>query len=318
MHPQADPSICDKVIAAHTVQKARVLAALVDARNHVRSFRRVRLRDGDTPPRPRDIGWSEASTFPGFCAYHDRTTFAPLETRPFDGGIEQCFLVAYRALCYEMYQKRGILRSAPAVTHLLDRGRSPEEQRWIQEAHAISIAGARRGFAQLSQAKVAMDAQLVSGNIAGWSRMVLRFEGELCIATTGAIAPNLDFDGKGLQVLHDPTSKMELLMCGVTADDSGGAVVLLWSATDPSPTQFVRSLTGRELAVLPSMLVQFMFAHLENTYFSAKWWDSLAPEARRHLTQLALVQNPYYETFAYEPLKLVPWEITGFDSDTAA
>jgi len=309
LHPQASPETCDRVVAAHTVQRARVLGALVDSTNHVRTFRRVRLGSGTVLPEPRTVGWQIASTLPAFCSRHDAGTFAELETKPFDGGAEQCFLMGYRALCYELYQKQGILRAAPAVKPLLDRGRSFFDQQHIQHAQTVVNAGAQHGLNGMTALKSEMDTQLLANDFRGWSRLVVRFRGSLCVACTGGITPNRDLNGRSLQVLHDPKTSASLLLCGVTADEHGGAVVLSWRTVDRAPRLFVESMLERGGGALPGLLVQFMFAHLENTYFSDQWWRALSQGDQQHLTHLAILADPYYEEFSYECMSLVPWEV---------
>ena len=54
---------------------------------------------------------------------------------------------------------------------------------------------------------------------------LVRFEGELCVASTGAVPPNRDIDGRQLQVLHDTAANhQQALLYGVVATDTGGAV----------------------------------------------------------------------------------------------
>jgi len=61
----------------------------------------------------------------------------------------------------------------------------------------------------------------------------------------------------------------------------------------------------------PSLLVQFIFAYVENTYVSKDWWDSLSQVNRAHLSSMAWVSNAYYAEFQYSPsTKIVPWRIT--------
>jgi hypothetical protein len=63
--------------------------------------------------------------------------------------------------------------------------------------------------------------------------------------------------------------------------------------------------------VLANLLVQFIFAYIENTYFSGAWWESLSEINREHIAKLATMSNPYYTNFKYSPsLTFVPWEIT--------
>src|SRR5260370_26587189 len=92
----------------------------------------------------------------------------------------------------------------------------------------------------------------------------------------------------------------------------------MWRSCERAPRQFVESLLKNETRKLASLLVQFMFAYVENTYFSAQWWESLSDFARRHLNALAAISNPYYTTFPYLPLKLVPCEITSVSIENAS
>ena len=74
------------------------------------------------------VGINHASTFSGFCGYHDNVTFAPVEDAPFTATDEQCFLLGYRAMCRELYQKTTALEATKNYIRTLDRGRSVQEQ----------------------------------------------------------------------------------------------------------------------------------------------------------------------------------------------
>ena len=54
-----------------------------------------------------------------------------------------------------------------------------------------------------------------------------------------------------------------------------------------------------------------MFAHIENTYFSEKWWASLDQRIQSHIEALALEGNPYYAEWSYISERFMPWEVTG-------
>jgi hypothetical protein len=268
----------------------------------------------------RRVGWRQASTFTGFCARHDSETFKALETKPFDeNDIEQSFLLGYRALCHEIYTKSALLKSNQAVRRLADRGLSPELQRQIQGIWDIWAAGASKGLAVLESVKAVMDEQILNGNYSGWARAVISFEGDLCVASTGAISPNRDIDGKKLQTLHNIESKVQGMMFGLAATPGGGAAVFVWRESDSAPLDFVRSLLRYDRRVLPSLIVQFMFAHIENTYFSDKWWGGLSQINRSRIETLANISNPYYAEFRYLPFaKLVPWNVTNVLTTEAA
>lgn len=304
LHPSAAPGVCNRVVSAHTVQRSQVLERLIDDSNHVFTFH------PGSPGAPERIGWHEASTFTGFCGRHDAATFAPVETKPFDGRAEQCFLLGYRALCYEVYQKGGFLRSSPIVRDLIARGRPEAEQRDLYHIDSLLQAGASKGLEALQTLKCQMDAQLLKSDYTGWSRFVATFRGNLCVASTGGVAPNRDLDGHELQVLHDSDpAKQETMLCSVVTADDGVAVVLTWPTAQGAPRRWVESVLARGRHKLASYLVQFMFAYLENTYFSFDWWTSLGDADRRHVGNLGCMWNAYYEQFEYRDVALVPWEL---------
>ena len=311
LHPQAAAGVCDRIVSAHTIQRSRVLQQITDSSNHVMSFHPLKPDSTTGRLELRRIGWREASTFAGFCGKHDSATFKPLEETHFIGSPEQCFLIGYRALCHEVYQKTGLIRSYPRMRDLVDRGLPPEHQRELQEFWANQNAGAKKGLEDFQQLKSVMDEQILGCNYSGWKSAVIYFCGDLCIASTGAISPNLDMDGNALQTLHDPDTEIQELRFGVVATGDGGAIVFSWRACDTAPNRFVQTLLAKGRQKLSSLVVQFIFAYVENTYFSNTWWESLSMGNRDHIASLAAMGNAYYSDFRYSSsLTFAPWEIT--------
>ncbi len=315
LHPLAAQDVCNGIISAHTIQRSGVLQSIIDSTNHVRTFYQS-APDSTGTLNPRRVGWQEASTFSGFCAKHDSLTFRSLEAVPFTGTPEQCFLVGYRALCHEVYQKSGSLKSSPVLRKLADRGLPVEFQKKIQHTYAAIDASIRKGLAAFHRLKARMDMQLVEGEFSGWSRAVISFRGDLCVASTGAISPNLDLKSQRLQILHDPHADQESLLYGVVATSNGGTVVLTWLSRETVPRAFIESLLKHDDRRLPSLLVQFMFAYVENTYFSGRWWESLSKADRQHLKLLAET-CPYLTEFDYSLSQFVPWQITSIIVENA-
>ena len=48
-------------------------------------------------------------------------------------------------------------------------------------------------------------------------------------------------------------------------------------------------LLSYESVAIPSVLTEFFFYYVENTYFSRQWWSSLPPEGQEKIKQLALL-----------------------------
>ena len=129
-HPQASAAVCDKIVSAHTIQRSRGLERLVDSSNHVYTFH---SRKQEEDIRVQRVGWREASTFTGFCSQHDGLTFGPLETTVFTGTEEQCFLIAYRAVCHVYFRGDLCMLSTGVVSPNRDLNR-----RELQALHDVS------------------------------------------------------------------------------------------------------------------------------------------------------------------------------------
>lgn len=155
-----------------------------------------------------------------------------------------------------------------------------------------------------------MDNDLLNHDFHKWRRFIVHFEGDICVASTGAPTPRYDLQGRHLQELHDPKVTIQHLFYSVVPVKNGGAIVFSWHSGDKACSGFINSLEKVSKELLPAILVQFMFAHVENTFFSAAWWSSLSDRQRDYIRALFMLSNPYYEKVVYIPDKLVPWRIT--------
>lgn len=184
----------------------------------------------------------------------------------------------------------------------------------MQQEGSMQEAGFRKGLEDFSNLKTIMDDQLLRGRFPGWNRTIVTFKGPLSIVSTGAVSPIRDFEGRELQALHDPNALIQELLFGIVAAGNGGAVVFLCRADEKIPQVFVQSMLRHDRERIGSLIAQFAFVYIANTYFSKEWWDNLSSVNRRKMESLAWVADAYEEPFTYSPSrKIVPWEITSID-----
>lgn len=306
LHPLASRHTCGKVIAAHTIQRRGALAGIVDETGHCLTFYPP---DGRHSPELHRRGWRDASTFAGFCVKHDASTFAALEARPFVGSEEQCFLLAYRAECHELHQKQASVRSHDPLRQVIDRGMVPGDQAAVQEMQRAWGAGVEMGLTDSKRYKTMMDTELLETTFGAYQSLFVSFDGEMAIVAAGAPTPNRSLSGEELLVLSDPGAAMHRLYVGMVLRDGGGAVIFVWRKGESAPERFIGDLQALDWRRMPSIIVQFMLAHIENSYFSNKWWASLLDGEKDHVRNLARMGDPYYTPWKYEELGL-PWRIT--------
>jgi len=308
LHPEASARTCGKVVAAHTLQRARVLKAMKDQSNKVLTFFPLTyLLDGRIKLHSR--GWQQASTFAAFCDKHDAATFAPLETVPFSGTKEQIFLIAYRALCWEVFQKHRAVKSGTVARALVDRGASEFVQVLAQQHMSVTYAGFGKGLESLRATKREMDVAFGSREYSAFETCEIVLDGYLAVAGTGAITPNRTPSGVRLQELLR-IERLELLAFGVDIKPNQFRFLFHWSKTEKSPCAYMKELVALNDQELAEFLVQFLFAHCENTYFARSWWEGLKSNDREFLTKLMENVNPYDNPPQYElKRRLAPWRV---------
>jgi hypothetical protein len=309
LHPNAALGVCNSLISSHTVQRSRVLRELIGQDHHVLTFHpSYAARDFEGPFR---VGWRRASTISGFCGRHDTQAFGLLENRDFTVSWEQCFLLGYRALCHEIYEKSEVVDHYEITRRFVDRGHSPEDQLAAQEMLKWHHLGARKGLEDLRPVKDAFDRVLLSGDLKDCRVAAIEFAGPLCLATAGTMTPDVDLGGNRLQVLHDAGKAVEWLSVAIDVTTGGGAVVFCWLAAAASAERFVQSLLAQTGTNLVNVLPQIVFYYLGNTYFSASWWEDLAAAQKAHMGALAMESNPYYGKRAFVDERLTSWTVQG-------
>jgi len=281
----------------------------VSADNHVLTFDPLEL-DVNELPKVHRRGWRKASTFTGFCDIHDNALFAELEKSPFVASEKQCFLVGYRAVCHELFQKASAQRAFAVQRETLDRGLDEYEQLKIQHTLTVMDMGREAGYEDLEYVKQVYDKALIEENFNSVARAVFFFEGDICIVSTGTVHTDFDVHGVRLQDISDLNRRAEALAFGIVSTDTGGAFVFSWLAEFQACNRFVRSILEREVGEIPSVLVEFIFAYVANTYFSEKWWRGLDETRRARIMELAGTIIQYGRPVNYSPETFVDWKMT--------
>jgi len=192
-----------KIIRAHTVPRSGSLAKIAE-NGHVYalvpSLENLIKHQGVL--HPQLVGINSASTFTGFCSYHDNKLFAPIEQQQFTGTEEQCFLLAYRAQAREVFTKTAA--AASAKDHLtLDRGRSVVAQMEIQAFASAYNEGLQAAMKDIAHHKPRFEAPLISGDYSTVRAYVVSFDDPPPVMCSGAFGPEQDFSGRNLQDLSD-------------------------------------------------------------------------------------------------------------------
>lgn len=324
LHPTASLQECSgKIVRAHTVQET-ILRNI--ARNgHVYGFSTDlgAIFSSDGRPIPRLMGVGKASTFSGFCEKHDTSLFLPIEAKPVAANPLHACLLAYRALCRELYAKEGgeILEDH---FRSVDRGRTLPEQVAMQREISKFLVGIKAGLRDMRDRKARYDAILESENFESVRYCVIWLDRIPDIMCSGGENPCWSFCGKPIQDLNDTNMLARGLAFALISSLKRGYAVFSWLAEeDDCCVPFVNSLIGLGEDQIPHALVRFIWSNFENQYWSPTWWESLPAKNQSSLVErFCIAVDP---TIPISPdhllddgVRVVDWRVIGVESNMTA
>jgi hypothetical protein len=311
LHPNAGTGVCGGFMNAHTLQKAGPIKKLMDATYEVNTFYGAG-RETDGTLKVGRMPWTKASTFRGFCDIHDSSLFTEIENKTFVGTGEQNFLVGYRAVCHELYQKTSVLPVIKVWRGHLDRGEAEAEQMKIQEGINQYEKAVDVGLNEIQTLKAVYDSCFSANDYSQLNYAVIYFDGDLSVASTRAILPDYDVYGMLLQRINYLGRPAEGLIFGTLTTLAGSAFVFSWPTAHKKCSYFVKKMIniGTDL---PSYLIEFMFWYVENTFFSQAWWTSLTTKQQERIAELAGFSVPHAGKVKYSREQFTNWAVTNID-----
>jgi hypothetical protein len=262
------------------------------------------------------VGVREATTFTGFCQYHDSETFKPIENSPFAPSQQHSFLLAYRGLCRELYVKKFEYEMIGTYKKS-DKGLPLEEQQARQDKVKTYADGVIAGLDDLNYYKGIYDRLLIANDFSDVSYYAILFDTVPDFMCSSAILLEMDFKGNQLQTLQDFSKMNERLkQCtfSLIGTDYGGAAVFSWIGENSLGIRFIESLDSFSDADLPHAISRFSFEFFENVAISPKWWDKLSASNKVYIksrtqTGRDLTSERNHKCLMDDGLRLVNWNV---------
>ena len=191
-----DKSLCsERIVSAHSIQNNKILSKIAD---NGKVYMPCPKPDFSLSVQ-NVYGRKEATVFTGFCSYHDKIIFQAIEDCDFSSTVEQVFLFIYRAFALEYHKKREAVR----MNQILFSNKPS-----AIEASGTFIRG-KTGFemsvSDFEEEKQVFDKAILSGDYDVLTSIIWTFDGFSNYAATGAEAPEIDFMGKRIQDLRNPS-----------------------------------------------------------------------------------------------------------------
>ncbi|WP_167815436.1 SEC-C domain-containing protein [Pseudoalteromonas galatheae] len=275
------------IIKAHTVPKTSSLRA-ISQDGHVLGYKMTfeSMRKHSGTPTFEKIGVNQASTFNGFCKYHDDVLFSSLEKERFAATKKQCFSLSYRAFAKEYYAKSAVLSLSP-LRNDADKGKTIQEQIDIQMNNYLFELGTKAAMEDLEYHKAYFDAALEAHDYDNTRAVVFILDEPPPFMVCGSVNPDYDFNGAKLQELMDLDKRSDCISVTSYYDGCKGIVVLSWlENSDVSCQSLMRSLLSKKKELYLPFVVQYIFKYFENVFIAPNWWEKLHTDSKNMLTAL--------------------------------
>lgn len=219
--------------------------------------------------KPESTGWKQASTFPGFCGYHDKHLFSALEDKPFVGSKEQCFLLAYRSIAKELHAKTNSARQNKLRT-------AYARSKKIRKEVADFNKGVDLGVRDVQRHKERYDHVLIHKDWENVHGLLIEFDRTFPIQCTGGLLPDKDINGSVVQKLDWRDATPDSINLASFAADGKSYFLICWlKDSDKTGALFSEPIEKYKRNELPAVIGSLILQATENCHFSPGWYDGL-------------------------------------------
>lgn len=318
LHPDKDKGLCNgSIIKAHTIPKYVLKKISVNSNVYV-------------PPSIGNVpmfeklgfrlmlqGIGQATTFTGFCEYHDRVVFSPIENNPIELIPEHIFLIMYRAVCHELFTKSSQVKSAEHLSNNLLDVDVREEESVTQEFLDVHKYSTNIGLRDVNCTKHALDTMLQSKDYSDLDYAYFTFNQTPEIVVSGCSSPFMDFDGNDIVGLnaYNPDVRLGSICCSILPLTNTSVILFSWLRSDTVCRQLIASLLSIIHDELPTRIIHYVFSHFETFAVNPTWWEGLDEEIKAKLVaklyDSANIFSPVdFECLTDSGVGLVTWKIT--------
>ena len=268
-----------KIKQAHSIQKngkLTILESLVNGNNCVYSFANSKISNENIMEELIPIGKKEASTFFGFCDFHDSKLFAQIENNEFDNSEEHLFLHSYRSFAHSYHKKNEEIKAWNDSNYqqilIATYGKEKVEIKKMQ------LAALNK---HLIQRKQILDNSIYNTEFDNLNYFVHKFNGIVPIAVSGLITPTVSFSG----ALMNNTDCNNLIVSQpiftLLPEKNHSILILSAFNFDKVSTKFIDEIDSMPNFKFEKAISSIIIDSCQNTIISPKFWDNLTKLEKR-------------------------------------
>lgn len=277
IHP--DQSTCSgNIIKAHSIQNNRILNKI--GRNGEVYMVKSAMTRHSFRMKFKLIGRKVATTFTGFCGYHDKMLFQSVEDTDYVGSEQQNFLFAYRVFSFEYHKKMEAQNASKK--RLDDKPSLVKNERYMAhlEGYDLAMRDNIRHKKIFDQALLNQDYDIVE-------TVSFNLESAARFAVCSGFFLEYDLGGKRVNQLADLENGMKLLMVNVFPQHNRTIVLFSWLKEDSDTySEFREQLLSLNSEEKIQILNNLIPAYCENVAYNPDYIDSWNEHEKKSYLQV--------------------------------
>lgn len=265
-------SCSNKIIAAHSLQRNGVLSLIegeVDKNKVVYCFLYRKYDENGMVTGFEPLGKKTASTFSGFCGFHDNKTFEDIENKPIDiDNDKHCFLLSYRAFAMDYHAKQETLQGY--------KNNELYAQPKMEKTKEGKIKGSELGKRDGLIVKNRLNEILKNESYDELEYFTYTLDYMIPLALAASFTPDYSYSNEILNKSVDPNIYYEYVNFTIIPVDTGETHILFSCLPEQSKSvKFIDELSELSDNKLEKAISSIIIAYIENTFISPKLWDKL-------------------------------------------
>ena len=267
-----------KIKSAHSIQRNGRLSLLeeeVQGNMKIYSFTEVQPNENTGKLELKPIGKASASTFFGFCDYHDNKLFSVIEDNPFIDCSEHCFLHSYRAFAITHHRKTEQIKAFESDSKFNDI---------MGSTTSSSLAGTRIGYQDGEKIRIQMNEILKNETYDEMESLTIQFPDFYPIASSSSFTPKYTpKTNKKLNYDTNPDVPYEYLFLNVLPDLNGSKVIFSCLPGSEKSIQYIDEFDSLPDLKQNQILTSILIGYIENTFISPYIYNKLTEKEKECL-----------------------------------
>lgn len=265
-----DNSECNgDIISAHSLQNNRILNR-ISKDNHIYQFAH-RITKNEPEVYFRKVSKNKASTFFGFCDFHDTELFKPIELVEYKNDLEQNFLFAFRAHAIEYHRKLRKLNHHREVLKTFPHMLLNEEGVYLYRIAQLDVEDCEKNQQTFKKDYLMKD----FSNIRTIQRTL---DFEISFATCSSFTVRDDLKGNVINDIYS-TSEIEMpsIYINIYPVENGTNILLSYHKNDEKKyKEYFDQLEVLDIEDLTKYLNFLIIEYTENVFFNPNFIEKLS------------------------------------------